>query len=122
MNPTTLGVVKVQETKAAANQKQFFFKIGVLKFGFFPQVLPCRDYLRNRSRSKKRLLKDAQQSYVKHVARRSDPGLFGFTNQCLYCEKLCTDDKKHFDRKNFEIASILNTKIYTSALEISRDT
>ena len=84
--------------------------------------LPCRDYLRNRSRSKKRLLKDAQQSYVKHVARRSDPGLFGFTSQCLYCEKLCTDDKKHFDRKNFEIASILNTKIYTSALEISRDT
>ena len=34
---------------------------------------------------------------------------------------VCIDDKKHSDRKNFEIASIINTNIYTSTLEICRD-
>ena len=35
--------------------------------------------------------------------------------------KPCIDDKKHSDRNNFEIASIINTKIYTSTLEICTD-
>ena len=32
MNPKILGVVKVQEMTAAANQKQLFCKRGALKF------------------------------------------------------------------------------------------
>ena len=46
---------------------------------------------------------DAHQSIVKHVARRSDPVMFDFKSQCFYCEKPCIEDKKHADRKNFEI-------------------
>ena len=63
---------------------------------------------------------DAQQSIVKCAARRSDPMMFDFKSQCFYCEKPCIEDKKHADRKNFEIVSTINTKIYTSTLEICR--
>ena len=63
---------------------------------------------------------DAQQSIVKRFARRSDPVMFYFKSQCFYCEKPCIEDKKHADRKNFEIVSTVNTKIYTSTLEICR--
>ena len=38
----------------------------------------------------------------------------------MYCEKPCIEDKKHTDRKNFEIVSTINKKIYTSTLEICR--
>ena len=82
--------------------------------------LSCRDYLRNNSRPRKRSMGDAQQSIVKRVARRSDPVMFDFKSQCFYCEKPCIEDKKHADRKNFEIVSTINTKIYTSTLEICR--
>ena len=74
--------------------------------------LSCRDYLRNNSRPKKRSMGDAQQSIPKCVARRSDPAMFDFRNQCFYCEKPCIEDKEHADRKNFEIVSTINTKIY----------
>ena len=63
---------------------------------------------------------DAQQSIVKRVARRSDPVMFDFKSQCFYCEKPCIEDKKHADRKNFEIFSTINSKIYTSTLKICR--
>ena len=46
--------------------------------------------------------------------------MFDFKSQCFYCEKPCIEDKKHADRKNFEIVSTINTKIYTSTLEICR--
>ena len=83
--------------------------------------LSCRDYLRNKSRPRKRLIEHAQQIRVKRVTKRSNPGLFGFESQYFYCEKPCTDDKKQCDRKNFEIVSTINAKIYTSTLEIFRD-
>ena len=83
--------------------------------------LSCRHYLRNKSHSRKRLVEDAQQNIVKHVAGRSDPGLFDFKSHCFYSEKPCIEVKKHSDRKNFEIASIMNTKICTSSLEICRN-
>ena len=38
----------------------------------------------------------------------------------MYCEKPCIEDKKHADRKKFVIVSKINTKIYTSTLEICR--
>ena len=63
---------------------------------------------------------DAQQSIVKRVGRRSDPVMFDFRSKCFYCGKPCIEDKKHADRKNFEIFSTINTKIYTSTLEICR--
>ena len=63
---------------------------------------------------------DAQQSIAKRVARRTNPVMFDFKSQCFYCEKPCIEDKKHADRKNFEIVSTVNTKIYTSTLEICR--
>ena len=47
--------------------------------------------------------------------------MFDYKSQRFYCEKPCISDKKHSDRKNFEIASIINTKIYTNTLEICRD-
>ena len=47
--------------------------------------------------------------------------MFDYKSQCFYCEKPCINDKKHSDRKNFEIASIINTKIYTNTLEICSD-
>ena len=83
--------------------------------------LSCRDYLRNKSRPRKGSIEHAQQISVKRVARRSNPGLFGFKSQYFYCEKPCTDDKKQCDRKNFEIVSTINAKTYTSTLEIFRD-
>ena len=46
--------------------------------------------------------------------------MFDFKGQCFYCEKPCIEDKKHADRKIFEIISTTNTKIYTSTLEICR--
>ena len=63
---------------------------------------------------------DAQQSIVKRFARRSDPVMFYFKSQCFYCEKPCIEDKKHADRKNLELVSTINTKIYTSTLEICK--
>ena len=75
----------------------------------------CRDYFRNKSHPRKRLIEDAQQSRVKRVARGSDSGLFNFKSQCFYSEKPCIDHKKHS-----EIASIMDTKIYTFTLEICR--
>ena len=78
--------------------------------------LPCRDYLRNNSRPRKRSMGNAQQSIAKRVASRSDPVMFDFKSQCFYY----IEDKKHADRKNFEIVSTTNTEIYTSTLEICR--
>ena len=43
------------------------------------------------------------------------------TCQFFYYEKSCTEDKRHSDRKSFEIVSTLNTKIYTSSLKNNRD-
>ena len=80
--------------------------------------LSCRHYLRNNFRPRKRSMGGAQQSIDKRVARRSDPVMFDFKSQCFYCEKPCIEDKKHADRKNFEIVSTISTKIYTSTLEI----
>ena len=65
--------------------------------------LSCRDYLRNISRQSKRLLENVQQSSVKRVTKRSDPGLFDFKRQYFYCEKACIDDKKHFNRKTLKL-------------------
>ena len=70
-------------------------------------------YLRNKPRPIKRLLEDTQQNSVICAAWRwSDPGLFNFKSQCFYCEKPCIDDKKHPDRKSFEIVSTVKTKIW----------
>lgn len=77
--------------------------------------------MRNKSHSRKRLIEDAQQNSVKHVARRSDPGLFDFKSHCFYFERPCIEVKKHSARKNFEIASIMNTKNCTSSIEICRN-
>ena len=63
---------------------------------------------------------DAEQSIVKRVARRSDTMMSYFKSPCFYCEKPCIEDKKHTERKNFEIVSTINTKMYTSTLEICR--
>ena len=40
--------------------------------------LSCRGYLRNKFCPRNWLIEDAQQSSVKRVARRSDPGLYDF--------------------------------------------
>ena len=85
------------------------------------KFLLYNNFLRNKSCTRKRLIEDAQQSSIKCVARRFDPGLFDFKTQCFYCEKSCIDDKKHSDRKNFEIASLIKSKIYTSTLETYKD-
>ena len=59
--------------------------------------------LRNKSSPRKRLIEGPQQSSVKCVARRPDPGLFDFKSQCFYCEKSCTDDKKHSGIKTLKL-------------------
>ena len=43
-----------------------------------------------------------------------------YDSQCFYCKKPI-NDKKHSDRKNFEISIITNTKIYKSTLEFCRE-
>ena len=43
-----------------------------------------------------------------------------YNSQCFYCKKPI-NDKKHSDRKNFEISIIIKTKIYTSTLEFCRE-
>ena len=82
--------------------------------------LSCRGYLRNKFCPRNWLIEDAQQSSVKRVARRSDPGLYDFKRQCFYCGKTCIEDKKHTDRKNVETVRTINTKIYTSTLEVCK--
>ena len=41
-----------------------------------------------KSRPRNRLIEDAQQSSVKRVARRFNPGLYDFKSQCFYSKKL----------------------------------
>ena len=67
------------------------------------------------------LIEDAQQTSVRHVPRRFAPGLFDFKNDVFILKNLVLTTKDILISKTLKTASIMDTKIYISTLQIYRD-
>ena len=54
---------------------------------------------------------------IKKICTRTEDNLFNFKQQCFYCEKICTIDKKHPDRDPFEEVGTKDTAIHKFTLK-----
>ena len=83
--------------------------------------ISCRTKLKNSSRKK---LDDAQGPPDKKICQRlsrASTGNFMFNQQCFYCEKPCSFDERHPDRKNWSEVRIINgDSLHDATLQVCK--